>query len=71
MRERWEALPVRTQAYIAFPVLALVTFLLNIGPFAQPPLRSVIYGLIEGGVFTLLLVIATRNERARREGEDK
>jgi hypothetical protein len=38
----------------------------NIGPFGQPILRSVFYGLFEGGVLAGLLAVATRTERDRR-----
>jgi len=44
----------------------VLTFLLNIGPFEQPILRSVFYGLFEGGVLSGLLAVATRSERDRR-----
>jgi len=39
---------------------------LNIGPFEQAILRSVFYGLFEGGVLSGLLAVATRSERDRR-----
>ncbi len=68
MRERWESLEARVQALIAFPILGVLTFLLNLGPFAQPLGSSIIYGFIEGGAFTALLIYATRVERARRGG---
>jgi hypothetical protein len=44
----------------------MLTFLLNLGPFNQPILRSVFYGLFEGGVLAGLLAVATRTERGRR-----
>ena len=66
MRDWWEALETRTQVYIAFPLLGIWTFLLNLGPFAQPLGSSIIYGVIEGGAFTALLVWVTRNEKAKR-----
>jgi hypothetical protein len=68
MRDRWEALETRAQAAIAFPILGLATFLLNLGPFAQPLGSSIIYGFIEGGAFTALLIYATKVERSRRGG---
>lgn len=66
MRDWWESLETRTQVYIAFPILGIWTFLLNLGPFAQPLGSSILYGFIEGGAFTALLVWVTRNEKAKR-----
>jgi hypothetical protein len=66
MRDWWESRRARTQVYIAFPLLGIWTFLLNLGPFAQPLGSSIIYGFIEGGAFTALLVFVTRNEKAKR-----
>jgi hypothetical protein len=68
MRDRWEALDTRSQVAIAFPILGVATFLLNLGPFAQPLGSSIIYGFIEGGAFTALLIYVTGVERARRGG---
>jgi hypothetical protein len=62
----WERLEVWQQLAISFPVFAVLTFLLNIGPFGQAILRSVFYGLFEGGVLSGLLAVATRTERDRR-----
>src|SRR5579872_6918753 len=62
----WEALEVWQQLAISFPVFAVLTFLLNVGPFNQPILRSVFYGVFEGGVLAGLMAVATRTERDRR-----
>jgi hypothetical protein len=62
----WEALETWVQLAISFPVFAVFTFLLNLGPFNQPLLRSVFYGLFEGAVLSGLLAVATRTERGRR-----
>jgi hypothetical protein len=62
----WEGLEVWQQLAISFPVFAVFTFLLNVGPFNQPILRSVFYGLFEGGVLAGLLAVATRTERDKR-----
>jgi hypothetical protein len=62
----WEGLQTPTQIAVAFPVLAVLLFLVNVGPFAQPLLRSVVYGLFEGGILTGLLIVATINERNKR-----
>ncbi len=64
---RLESLGTGVQAAIAGPVLVGLMFLLNLGVFAQPLWRSVLYGLIEGGFFTGLLLVATANERSRRD----
>ena len=63
----WERLLVWQQLAISFPVFGVFTFLLNLGPFSQPPLRSVYYGVFEGGVLAGLLAVATRTERDRRK----
>ena len=47
-------------------MFAALTFLANLGPFNQPILRSVFYGLFEGGVLAGLMAVATRTERDRR-----
>jgi len=62
----WETLETWRQLAISFPVFAVITFLLNIGPFGQPMVRSVLYGLFEGGVLAGLMAIATKTERDRR-----
>jgi hypothetical protein len=68
MRERWESLETWKQAAIGFPFFAVFLFLMNLGPFAQPLARSIVYGIIEGAVLTGLLLVATQNERSRRQG---
>ena len=62
----WESLETWRQLAISFPAFAVLTFLLNIGPFYQPLGRSIFYGFFEGGVLTGLLAVATRTERERR-----
>jgi hypothetical protein len=62
----WETLETWQQLAISFPVFAVITFLINIGPFSQPIVRSVFYGLFEGGILSGLMVVATRTERDRR-----
>jgi len=66
MRERWEALDTGLQAAIAFPTLWVIFFVLNLVAFSQPLGSSVIYGVIEGGLFTAFLLVATRAEKSRR-----
>lgn len=62
----WESLETPKQLALSFPFFAVLTFLLNIGPFYQPVGRSIFYGVFEGGVLTAMLAVATRGERERR-----
>ncbi|MGH7765012.1 MAG: hypothetical protein ACREOM_11435 [Candidatus Dormibacteraceae bacterium] len=62
----WEKLETWIQLAISFPVFAVVMLLINIGPFNQPLLRSILYGLFEGGVLSGLLAVASATERGRR-----
>jgi hypothetical protein len=62
----WEALETWVQLAISFPIFAVLTFLINVGPFSQPLLRSVFYGLFEGAVLSGLMAVATATERSRR-----
>jgi hypothetical protein len=66
LMRRWEALEPWQQGAIAFPVFGVLTFLLNLGPFNQPLWRSILYGVIEGGILTGLLLVATRTEKSKR-----
>jgi hypothetical protein len=62
----WEGLETWVQLAISFPIFAVLTFLINIGPFSQPVPRSILYGLFEGAVLSGLTAVATRTERGRR-----
>jgi hypothetical protein len=62
----WEGLETWLQLALSFPVLSLVMFLINIGPFNQPILRSIFYGLFEGAVLSGLTAVATATERGKR-----
>jgi hypothetical protein len=62
----WEGLETWKQLAISFPIFAVLTFLINVGFFNQPTLRSVLYGLFEGAVLSGLMAVATRSERGRR-----
>jgi hypothetical protein len=64
---RWEALPTLTQAAVSFPLFGLLLFFVNLGVFAQPLWRSILYGIIEGAPLTILLLVATNNERRKRD----
>jgi len=68
--QRWESLKPGVQAAIVFPPLAVLLFLLNLGGFNQPLLRSILYGLIEAAPVTALILVATANERRKRSGGD-
>ena len=62
----WEGLTPAKQAGISGPVLVVLLFLINVGPFNQPAWRSILYGILEGGVLTGLLLVATQNEKRKR-----
>jgi hypothetical protein len=64
---RWEALPTQVQAALAFPVFCVLLGVVNFAVFNQPVGRSVLYGLIEGLPLTVLLLLATNNERRKRQ----
>jgi hypothetical protein len=62
----WESLQTWVQLAISFPIFALLTFVINLGPFNQPMFRSVLYGLFEGAVLSALMAVATASERGKR-----
>jgi hypothetical protein len=62
----WETLETWVQLAVSFPIFAVLTFLMNVGPFTQPLGRSLFYGVFEGGVLSGLTAVATRTERGRR-----
>jgi len=62
----WESMETWRQLAISFPIFAALMFLINIGPFIQPLLRSIFYGLFEGALLSGLLAVATATERGRR-----
>jgi hypothetical protein len=62
----WESLESWQHLAVSFPIFAVFSFLINVGPFNQPILRSILYGLFEGAVLSGLLAVVTRNERSRR-----
>jgi hypothetical protein len=61
----WESLESWQHLAFSFPVFAVLSFLINLGPFNQPILRSIFYGVFEGAVLSGLLAVATRTERGR------
>jgi hypothetical protein len=62
----WEGLDTWKHLALSFPVFAILTFLANLGPFNQPILRSVFYGLFEGALLSGLMAVATKTERGQR-----
>ena len=62
----WEQLETWLQLVLSFPVFAILMLLINVGPFSQPIIRSIFYGLFEGAVLSGLMVVATHSERGRR-----
>ena len=62
----WESLETWRQLAISFPIYAALMLLINIGPFTQPLLRSIFYGLFEGALLSGLTAVATATERGRR-----
>lgn len=64
----WEALETWQQLLISFPILAGLMLLINVGPFNQPLLRSIFYGLFEGAILSGMMAVATATERGRRRG---
>jgi hypothetical protein len=62
----WESLETWIQLAISFPIFAVLTFVVNLGVFDQPLLRSILYGLFEGAVLSGLMAVATATERGRR-----
>jgi hypothetical protein len=67
----WEALETWHQLLISFPVFAALTLVINLGPFNQPLLRSIFYGLFEGAVLSGMLAVATATERGKRQGDKR
>jgi hypothetical protein len=65
----WEALETWRQLLLSFPIFAVLMLFINIGPFNQPWLRSIFYGLFEGAVLSGMLAVATATERGRRQGD--
>jgi hypothetical protein len=62
----WEALEGGKQAAIAFPVLAVVLFVLHIAFLNQPVGRAIGYGLFWAVPATWAVVRATAHERQKR-----
>ena len=64
---RWEALPGLAQFCIVFPIWFAVFWVGHVKLLNQPVfLRGFLYGLFWGVPFSLLTLLATRSEQARR-----
>ena len=63
----WEGLSPLSRAAIAGPPLAVLLFLANLGPFNQPLWRSILYGVLEGGLLTGILLAVTQSEKRKRD----
>ena len=67
IQRRWEALPGVAQFAIAFPIWFLVFWVGHVKLLNQPVfLRGFLYGIFWGIPFTLLTLLATRSEQAKR-----
>ncbi len=65
----WESLPASRQFALAFPVLTAVIALAHLTMLNQPLGRGLMYGVFWGLVATAAVIVASRNEAARRRGE--
>jgi len=64
---RWESLEGGVQAAIAYPPLAVVLFLIHLGPLHQPVGRAIGYGIFWAIPATWALVTASQHERRKRD----
>ncbi len=67
---RWEDLHVGVQVVVAFAVSFVVMTLVHWTVLNQPVGRGLWYGLFWGAVLTVVIILATRAERARRIARD-
>jgi len=67
---RWESLEGGVQAAIAYPPLAVVLFLIHLGPLHQPLVRAIPYGLFWAVPATAAIIVATAHERRKREARE-
>jgi hypothetical protein len=70
LAERWEALESGKQAALAFPALAVVLTIVHLTILGQPFLRGLGYGIFWAVPATLVIVVATANERRKRQRRD-
>lgn len=63
---RWEDLHIGLQAGVAFVVSFVILVIAHIALLNQPLGRALWYGLFWGVIATVVIVMATRAERANR-----
>jgi hypothetical protein len=69
---QWEDLHIGVQAVVAFVVSFVLLVIAHIALLNQPLGRALWYGLFWGAIATVIIVLGTRAERARRlaKGDD-
>ena len=67
---RWEDLHIGVQAVVAFVASFVVLVIGHIALLNQPLGRALWYGLFWGLIATVIIVLGTRAERARRLARD-
>lgn len=67
---RWEDLHIGVQAVCAFVVSFVILVIAHIALLNQPLGRALWYGLFWGVLATVIIVLGTRAERARRLARD-
>ena len=67
---QWEDLHIGVQAAVAFVVSFVLLVIAHIALLNQPLGRALWYGLFWGVLATVIIVLGTRAERARRLGKD-
>jgi hypothetical protein len=67
IQRRWEKLPGLGQFAVAFPIWFVIFWVGHVQLLNQPVfLRGFFYGIFWGIPFTLLTLLATRSEQAKR-----
>jgi hypothetical protein len=65
---RWEALSAPVRFVIVFVISSPILWLIHVTWLNQPEGRGVFYGLFWGVVAALIMLLATRSEKMKREG---
>ena len=63
---RWEKLPGPAQFVIAFLVWFVIFWVGHVQLLNQPVFRGFLSGIVWGGTFALLTLLATRSEQTKR-----
>ena len=66
IQRRWEAFPGPLQFLLAFLVWFVIFWVGHVKLLNQPVGRGFLYGIFWGIPFTLLTLLATRSEQAKR-----